>query len=107
MRVARVIGTRSTAGAGTAVIPAPAANQEVRIYFVQIQSEGATPVTVLLKGGSSVVDRVRCASDANGKMREYTDRNCLYCGAGNAVFVDLSVDATISYVLEYLVVGIN
>lgn len=107
MVVARVIGTRSTSGAGTAVIPAPEADQEVRIYFGQIQAETETPVTVLLKGGADVIDRVRCAKDATGKMRQYTDFNCLRCGAGNAVFIDLSVNAEIAYVLEYLVVGID
>lgn len=107
MRVARVIGVRTTAGAGAAVISAPEPNQEIRIYFSQIQAENATPVTVLLKAGVTVVDRVRCGSEASGKMREYTDRNCICCGAGNAVFIDLSADATVGYVLEYLVVGIG
>lgn len=107
MKMERVTGVRTSAGAGSAVIPAPSANQEVQIYFSQIQAESETPVTVLLKGGSATVDRVRCARDGGGKMREYTDRDSISCGAGNAVFVDLSADAQIGYVIEYRVIGVG
>lgn len=106
-KVARVTGTRTTAGSGAPVIAAPAPNQEVLIYYTQVQAQDATPVTVLLKAGSNIEDRVRCAVDGGGKMREYTDNNCIRCGAGNEVYLDLDVNALIGYVIEYRIVGVG
>jgi len=103
--VTRVTGTRSGAGDDVAVIPAPSAAQEIQIYFVQVHSEGATPVTVLVKGGATVLDRSRLANDGAQKMRQYTNNNSLRCGAGNPVFLNLDVGAAVGYVLEYIVVG--
>lgn len=102
----RVIGTRSTAGDGTAVIAAPTSDKEVRLYFVQLQAEASGTVTVLINGGATAVDRIRCAGDGQGKLREYTDRNCIRCGAGNAVYVNLSDAVQVGYILEYLVVAV-
>lgn len=91
-------GTRATSGDGTAVIAAPGASSRILIDYIQLQSE-AGEVTILLKHGSTSIDRIYCAAAGNGKT-EYlpvpvtTDLN-------SAIYVNLSDAVQVGYVIRY------
>lgn len=95
------IGTRDTSGDGTAVIAAPGATSRIIIDSIQIQSESSTAVTVLVKRGSTTIDRVRCGGDAQGKLEvlQYP----IVCGYDEAIYVNLSGAVTVNYVIRYRV----
>lgn len=94
-------GTRSTSGDGTAVIAAPGAMSRILIDYIQLQSEADTAVTVLLKSGSTVVDRIYCGSGGHGKT-EKLDRP-IVCGFNEAIYVNLSGAVQVGYVIRYRV----
>lgn len=93
-------GTRSTSGDGTAVIAAPGATSRILIDYIQLQSE-ADEVTVLLKRGGTVIDRIYCGAAAHGKT-EKLDRP-IVCDFNEAIYVNLSGAVQVGYVIRYRV----
>lgn len=97
----RINGTRSTSGDGTAIIAAPASGKEAVIYMLMEQATEDTAVTILLKGGSTVLHRLRCAGDAQGYTGEFSELTAIRCGSGNAVYINLSGAAAMHYNIAY------
>lgn len=109
----RVTNTRSTSGDGTAVIAAPPAGQEIIIYYWRAQSE-AGEVTILLKAGSTIVDRIYASAAGEGIVDPLHwvdpisgETNRIHCGSGNAVYLNLSDAVQVGYTIRYYIANVS
>lgn len=105
----RVVGTRNTSGDGTAVIAAPGAGMRIVIHGIQLQAEVAGDQTILVKSGGTTVYRLFVSAKGEGLVRELSGENetdmRIYCGANEAIFVNLSASLLMNYVIDYYVDG--
>lgn len=105
----RVVGTRNTSGDGTAVIAAPGAGMRIVIHGIQLQAEVDGDQTILLKSGGTTIYRLFVATKVDGIVRELSGENetdmRIYCGANEAIFVNLSASLLMNYVIDYYVDG--
>lgn len=97
-----VTGTTATSGDNT-LVAAPGAGNKIYIYKVQIQLEAATATTILIKSGSTTVDRVYCASAGDGKLEVYPTGRELPLGTNEALILNLSGANAIGYTIRYAV----
>ncbi len=108
--MARAFGTRNTSGDGTAVIAAPGAGLRIVIYGWRIQAEVDGDQTVLLKSGSTSLKRFFMATKAQGIVEDLSGENetdkRVYCGANEAVFVNLLNPLAMNYDIDYYVDGV-
>lgn len=106
----QIVGTRNTSGDGTAVIAAPGAGRRIVIHGIQLQAEADGDQTVLIKSGSTTVYRFFMATKVQGIVRELSGENetdmRIYCGANEAVFVNLSAAVAMNYIIDYYVDGV-
>lgn len=94
-----VSGTRSTSGDGDAVIAAPGADYQVRIYdgaLLQVDP-GNDDCTVIIKSGSTQLYKAALSGGVYGVARLPE----LISGTNEAIYVNLSTDADVAYTLTY------
>jgi hypothetical protein len=107
--MAQAIGTRNTSGDGSAVIAAPGAGLRIVIFNWRVQAEADGDQVVLLKSGSTSLKRFFMATKAQGIVEDLSGENetdkRVYCGANEAVFVNLSASLAMNYDIEYYVDG--
>ena len=110
--MAQIVGTRSSSGDGTAVIAAPGAGLRNVIYYWRAQSEVDGDNTILLKSGSTTIGRVFVSSKGQGVLErmssgpnEMDER--IYCGANEAVYLNLSAALQVNYTIRYYVDGVR
>ena len=107
--MARAFGTRNTSGDGTAVIAAPGAGQRIVVFGWRVQAEVDGDQVVLIKSGSTSLLRFFMATKAQGIVEDLSGENetdkRVYCGANEAVFVNLSASLAMNYDIDYYIDG--
>lgn len=102
--MARVYGTKSTTGSGTAIIAAPPSGKEIVIFYRIVQALAATPTTISLKGGTTVLEAIRCAGDAQGLVGVIPGGAAIHCGDGQAFYIDQDAACAIHWTICYEIV---
>lgn len=93
-------GTINTSGDNT-IIAAPGVGLRIYITKLQIQLESTTTTTVLIKSGSTVIGRIRCVNDGDGKIEPYAPGFEKRLGINEAFILNLSGANTVGYEVEY------
>lgn len=105
----QIVGTRSTSGDGTAVIAAPGAGLRNVITYYRLQLEADGDQTILLKSGSTTIGRFFGSSKGHGIIERLDQENELidriFCGANEAVYINLSAASAVNYTIRYYVDG--
>jgi hypothetical protein len=81
--------TFSSSGDNT-ILSAPGAGIRIVISDYKIQNNTATSAVALVKKGSTIVDRLKCASEGDGVVREYPSDKELELPENTAFVVNLS-----------------
>lgn len=102
--MARIYGTKSTTGLGTAIIAAPPAGQEIKISFRILQSLSSTPTTIMLNAGGNVLEGIYCDSTVRGVMGVLPGGTAIRCGNGQALYIEQDQEVPIHWSIGYNIV---
>jgi hypothetical protein len=97
-----VIGARNTAGVGPVIIPAPGVGRRIVIFYIRVQAEADGANLIFLKSGSTIIDRLYCSQSAQGILDRHLSPNTMpSCGENEALYLELSGNLQIGYVIRY------
>ena len=72
------------------IIDAPGVGQKLIISDYKIQNNTTTNTVVLVKKGATIIDRIKCASEGDGVVRDYSYDKELELSENTAFVINLS-----------------
>jgi hypothetical protein len=100
--ITRVTGTKSASG-DNEVIAAPTGNQKIVVVFASFQNESATDTTLILKDGSTALQRRLSKQYDTLYVLSDSDDTRLRLSANSALNLNLSGANSIGYNVQYFV----
>ena len=92
------ITTGTIAASGdTTIIAAPGSGASLNIAYLRIQLEASTATTVLIKSGSTTIDKVLCQNQGDGLVLTFFTNRETKLTANQALILNLSGANSVSY----------